>query len=160
MRQALALLLSSLAVSAAAQDVRDALEAGDLICEFRTPLQQDLLADLRYELPRPNLMLVYERVKADSAHVVSSGRVGKRGVVVRAVNDTLHFIEPDGPSVRVTTLTECKDTRWKNGVETCVRFSARHAWHFDRVGALGPDPARVRIAAGASIGSCEAWNAE
>jgi hypothetical protein len=160
MRRSLALFLTLLAVPASAQDVRDALEAGDLICEFRTPLQPDLLADLRYELPRPNLMLIYERVKADSASVVSSGRVGKRGVIVRSVDEALHFIEPDGPSVRVTTLTDCKDTRWKDGVETCVRFSARHAWHFDTVGALGPDPARVRAPAGASVGMCEAWNAE
>jgi hypothetical protein len=160
MRHAIALVLASLAASAAAQDVRDALESGDLICEFRTPLQQDLLADLRYELPRPNLMLVYERIKADSASVIASGRVGKRRVVVRAGNDALHFIEPDGPSVRVTTLTECKDTRWKDGVETCVRFSARHAWHFDVVGALGPDRERMRVPSGASIGICEAWNAE
>ncbi len=160
MRNTLALLLSALAASAAAQDVRDALEAGDLICEFRNPLQHDMLADLRYELPRANLMLVYERVNGDSARVVSSGRAGKRPVVVRTVNDSLHFIEPDGPSVRVTTLTECKDTRWKDGVETCIRFSARHAWHFDTNGALGPDPARVRVPAGASVGMCEAWNAE
>ena len=160
MRPAIALLLALLALPAAAQDVHDALEAGDLKCEFRTPLQQDMLADLRYELPRANLMLVYERVQADSAKVVSTGRVGKRPVVVRAVRDTLHFIEPDGPSVRVTTLTDCKDTKWKDGVETCVRFSARHAWHFDTIGALGPDPERVRVPSGASIGVCEAWNAE
>jgi hypothetical protein len=159
MRQAIALLIF-FALPAAAQDVHDALEAGDLICEFRTPLQPDLLADLRYELPRANLMLVYEQVNADSAKVVSTGRVGKRPVVVRAVRDTLHFIERDGPSVRVTTLSDCKDTRWKDGVETCVRFSARHAWHFDTIGALGPDPERVRVPAGASVGMCEAWNSD
>ena len=160
MRPGLALLLALFAASAAAQDVHDALEAGDLICEFRTPLQSDLLADLRYELPPANLMLVYERVKADAAQVVSSGRVGRRPVVVRSVRDTLHFIERDGPSVRVTTLTDCKDTRWKDGIETCMRFSARHAWHFDAIGALGPDLDRVRVPGGASVGVCEAWNAD
>ena len=153
------LVWAFLAVSATAQDVRDALEVGDLICEFRTPLQQDLLADLRYELPPANLMLIYERVKPESANVVSTGRVGKRRVVVRTVEDQVHFIEPDGPSVRVTTLTHCKDTRWKEGIETCVRFSARHAWHFDTAGALGPVPERVRAPAGTSVGMCEAWNA-
>jgi hypothetical protein len=157
---ALAPFLAFLAASAAAQDVHDALGAGDLICEFRNPLQHDLLAGLRYEPPRANLMLVYERVAAESAQVISSGRVGKRPIVVRAANDMLHFIERDGPSVRVTALTECKDTRWKDGVETCVRFSARHAWHFDTHGTLGPDPARVRLPAGASVGVCEAWNAD
>lgn len=144
----------------AAQDTRDALEAGDLICEFRNAFQRDLIADLRDELPRANLMLIYESVTPNSAHVVSSGRVGKRRVHVRAIGDTVHFIEPDGPSVRVTTLTECKDTKWKDGVETCVRFSARHAWHFDVTGALGPDRERVRVPSGASVGVCEAWNAD
>jgi hypothetical protein len=160
MKRGVALLIALGAVSAAAQDVRDALKAGDLICEFRNPLQQDLLADLRYELPRASLMLVYERVNAESASVVASGRAGKRRIVVRPLPDALHFIEPDGPSVRVTTLTDCKDTRWKDGVETCVRFSARHAWHFDVAGALGPDPQRLRVPSGASVGACEAWNAE
>jgi hypothetical protein len=35
-----------LAAPAAAQEVRDALEARDLICEFRNPFQRDLVADL------------------------------------------------------------------------------------------------------------------
>jgi hypothetical protein len=45
----------------------------------------------------------------------------------------------------------------KDGVDTCVRFAARHAWHFDVAGTLGPDLSRVRVAAGASVGVCEAW---
>ncbi|MGH8675256.1 MAG: hypothetical protein ACREVG_13205, partial [Burkholderiales bacterium] len=149
-----------LAAPAAAQEVRDALDARDLICEFRNPFQRDLIADLRDELPPANLMLVYESVTASSAHVISSGRAGRRPVQIRAVGDALHFIERDGPSVRVTTLTECKDWKWKDGVETCVRFGARHAWHFDVVGTLGPDLERVRVPGGASVGVCEAWNAE
>ena len=160
MNRALLFVLALLPATAAAQDVQDALEAGDLICEFRNAFQHDLLADLRFELPPANLMLIYERVTAESAHVISSGRIGRRRIVVRQVRDMLHFIEPDGPTVRVTTLTECKDTKWRDGVETCVRFSARHAWHFDAAGALGPDPERVRAPAGGSVGVCEAWNAE
>ena len=160
MRRAIVLTLAFFTASAAAQEVRDALEARDLICEFRNPFQRDLIADLRDELPPANLMLVYESVTASSAHVISSGRVGRRAVQIRAIGDVLHFIEPDGPSVRVTTLTECKDWKWKDGVETCVRFGARHAWHFDVAGTLGPDPDRVRVPGGASVGVCEAWSAD
>jgi hypothetical protein len=156
----IALALAVLAAPAAAQEVRDALDAGDLICEFPNPFQRDLIADLRDDVPRTGLMLVYESVTAQSARVISSGRVGKRPVQIRAIGDAVHLIEPDGPSVRVTTLTECRDWRWKDGVETCVRFGARHAWHFDVAGTLGPDLGRVRVPGGASAGMCEAWSTD
>ena len=160
MRAAIPLAIALLAAPAAAQEVRDALDARDLICEFRNPFERDLVADLLNDPPPANLMLVYEGVTEKSAQVIASGRVGKRSVLIRAIGDVVHLIEPDGPSVRVTTLTECRDTRVKDGVDTCVRFSARHAWHFDVAGTLGPDLSRVRVAAGASVGVCEAWRTE
>ena len=160
MRAAIPFALALLAVPAAAQEVRDALDARDLICEFRSPFQRDLVADLLADPPPANLMLVYEGVTEKSAQVISTGRVGKRSVVIRTIGDTVHLIEPDGPSVRVTTLTECTDTRVKDGVDTCVRFSARHAWHFDVVGTLGPDESRVRMPTSASVGVCEAWKTD
>ena len=160
MRAALPLAVALLAAPAAAQEVRDALDARDLICEFRNPFQRDLFAALTEDPPPANLMLVYEGVTASSAKVIASGRVGRRPVLIRSLGDTVHLIEPDGPSVRVTTLTECKDWKWKDGVETCVRFGARHAWHFDVAGTLGPDLDRVRVPGGASVGVCEAWNAD
>ena len=144
---------------AAAQDVRDALQAGDLICEFRDGFRRNVFADLAGP-PVADQMLMYESVTADTAKVLASGRPGKRPVQVRAVGDAVHLIERDGPSVRVTTLTECKDWKWKDGVETCVRFAARHAWHFDTVAYLGPDVARARVPDGASVGVCEAWNVD
>ncbi len=160
MRAAIPLAVALLAAPAAAQEVRDALDARDLICEFRDPFQRDLVADLLDAPPPSNQMLVYEGVTEKSAQVIASGRVGKRSVIIRSVGDTVHLIEPDGPSVRVTTLIECTDSRMKEGVDTCVRFAARHAWHFDVVGTLGPDPSRVRVAAGASVGVCEAWKTD
>ena len=160
MRAAIPLAVALLAAPVAAQEVRDALDARDLICEFRNPFQRDLFADLRSDPPRPNLMLVYEGVTESSAQVIASGRAGKRSVLIRTIGNVVHLIEPDGPSVRVTTLSECTDTRVKDGVDTCVRFSARHAWHFDVAGTLGPDLSRVRVAAGASVGVCEAWRTE
>ena len=160
MRAAIPLALALLAAPAAAQEVRDALDARDLICEFRNPFERDLFANLGDDPPPANLMLVYEGVTESSAKVIASGRVGRRPVLIRSVGDTVHLIESDGPSVRVTTLIECKDTRVKDGVDTCVRFSARHAWHFDVAGTLGPDPARLRVPAGASVGVCEAWITE
>lgn len=147
------------AAPAAAQDVRDALAAGDLICEFRDGYRRDLFADLAGP-PVADQMLVYESVTADAAKVLTSGRPGKRPVRVRAVGDVVHLIERDGPSVRVTTLTECRDWKWKDGAETCVRFGARHAWHFDAHSYLGPDVARARVPSSASVGVCEPWNVD
>ena len=155
-----ALVLLVVSAPAAAQDVRDALEAGDLICEFRDGFRHNLIADLSDNPPRADLMLVYESVTADSAQVVSTARPGKRPVHVRAIGEVVHLIEPEGPSVRVTTLTECMERKWKNGVETCVRFAARHAWHFDAVTFLGPEIARARVPSAAAFGMCEAWNLE
>lgn len=160
MRAAIPFALALLAAPAAAQEVRDALDARDLVCEFRNPYQRELFADLLNEPPRANLMLVYEAVTENSANVIASGRVGKRPVLIRSIGETVHLIETDGPSVRVTTLTECKDTRVKDGVDTCVRFAARHAWHFDVAGTLGPDLSRVKVPSGASVGVCEAWSTE
>jgi hypothetical protein len=160
MRAAIPFALALLAVPAVAQEVRDALDARELICEFRNPFERDLVADLLASPPPANLMLVYERVTEDSAQVIASGRVGKQPVVVRTLGDTVHLIERDGPSVRVTTLTECKDWRFKEGVETCIRFGARHAWHFDVAGALGLDPSRMHVPRGASVGVCEAWKTD
>ena len=154
----LTLALLSFAMPASAQYVHDALEAGDLICEFRDGFRRSLLADLSDSRPRADLMLIYESVHADSGQVVSTARPGRRPVRVRAVGNAVHLIEPDGPSVRVTTLTECRDWKWKNGAETCVRFAARHAWHFDTVTYLGPDIARARVPGGAAVGMCEPWN--
>ena len=159
MRAAIAFALALLTAPAAAQEVRDALDAKDLICEFRNPFQRDLFAALTEELP-PSNMLVYEGVTENSARVIASGRIGKRPVLIRTIGDTVHLIESDGPSVRVTTLTECKDTRVKDGVDTCVRFAARHAWHFDVAGMLGPDVSRIKVPSGASVGVCEAWSTE
>ena len=160
MRAAIPIALAFLAVPAAAQDVHDALDVGDLICEFRGPFERDLFAALTEEPPPANLMLVYEGVTEKSAQVVASGRAGRHPVVIRTIGDTVHLIEPDGPTVRVTTLTECKDTRVKDGVDTCVRFAASHAWHFDVAGTLGPDLSKVKVPAGASAGYCEAWKTE
>ena len=159
MRAAIPIALALLAAPAAAQEVRDALDAGDLICEFRNPFQRDLFAALTEDLP-PSKMIVYEGLSEKSARVIASGRVGRRPVVIRTVGDAVHLIERDGPSVRVTTLTECRDTRVMNGVDTCVRFAARHAWHFDVAGTLGPDVSRLRVPSGASVGYCEAWKTE
>ena len=147
-----------IAAPAAAQDVRDALEAGDLICEFRDGFRRSLIADLSDSPPHADLMLVYESVTADSAQVVSTARPGKHPVHVRAIGEVVHLIEPEGPSVRVTTLTECMERKWKNGADACVRFAARHAWHFDWRAYLGPDLPRARVPSGAAVGMCEPWN--
>lgn len=156
--RSLALALLAAATSAAAQDMRDALEAGDLICEFRDGFRRSLIADLSASPPRADLMLVYESVTAESAQVVSTARPGKRPVRIRAIGEAVHLIEPEGPSVRVTTLTRCDERKWKNGVETCVRFATRHVRHFDWLAYFGPDASRVRVPGGAAVGVCEPWD--
>jgi hypothetical protein len=109
------------AAPAAAQDVRDALAVGDLICEFDHGYRRSLVADLLGEPPSTDLLLVYEAVQPESAQVLSTRTPGRRAVEVRATGKALHFIERVGPSVRVTTLTACERSRRKKGKETCVR---------------------------------------
>ncbi|MGH8706327.1 MAG: hypothetical protein ACREUO_13025, partial [Burkholderiales bacterium] len=104
-----------------------------------------------------DLLLVYEAVKADSAEVLSSAAPGRKPVRVRATDKAVHFIHLAGPSVRVTTLTECRRWRWKKGAETCVRFAARHAWHFDALAHLDPDATFAKLPSGAATGICEPW---
>lgn len=157
------LLLCALALAgapAAAQDLRDALAVGDLICEFGPAFRRSLLADLVGEPPSSELLLVYEAVRPESAQVLSTRAPGRRPVVVRATPAAVHFIERLGPSVRVTTLTGCERRKWKNGGQTCVRYAAQHAWHFDAQAAADPDLAFERLPSGASKGRCEPWSVE
>jgi len=134
------------------------LAAGELICEFQHGFRRSVLADLAGAPPGPDVLLVYEAVQADSAQVVSSERPGRKEVRVRATGRAVHLIEPAGPSVRVTTLTGCRKWKWKNGAETCVRFGARYAWHFDTAAHLDPDASLARQPSGAATGVCEPWS--
>jgi len=158
-RRALAaLLLAACTSSAQAQSLADALDQGDLICEFRDGWRRSLIADLVGEANPVALLLVYEKLTPERAAVLSSRTPGRRDVTVRATDAHVHFIERVGPSVRVTTLSGCARSKWKNGVETCVRFPARHAWHFDTRALVDPDAAYARAPSGASVGSCEPWH--
>jgi len=154
------LLLCACAAPGHAQPLRDALEQGDLICEFREGWRRSLIADLVGEPDPVALLLVYEAVTPADAAVLSSRTPGRRPVAVRATDDGVHFIERVGPSVRVTTLTGCERTKWKDGIETCVRFPARHAWHFDTRALLEPDAAFAQLPSGASVGACEPWKVD
>lgn len=160
MRALLLALACAAAPAAAAQELREALEAGDLICEFTHGERRSLIADLAGEARSADLLLVYESVRPASAQVLSSGAPGRRPVLVRATGKAVHFIERVGPSVRVTTLTKCERRRWKNGAHACVRFAALHAWHFDALAAADPDRALERLPSGASPGRCEPWQVD
>jgi hypothetical protein len=120
-----------------------ALAAGELICEFSDGDRKSLLA--------------FEAMRADSAQVLSTRRPGRRTVAVYPTGDHLHFVEPDGASVRVTTLTACTRTRWRGGEQQCTRFDARHAWHFDTSAHVDPDASFRRLPSGSASGSCEPW---
>lgn len=157
----LALALALAAVPVGAQDLRDALRAGDLICEFGEARPRSLIEEL-VDAPRPAglLLLVYESVTRDSAQVLSTRAPGRRPVEVRATGRAVHFIERVGPSVRVTTLTGCAHRAERNGALTCVRFAARHAWHFDGRTPRDPDLAFADLPSGAAAGSCEPWQGD
>lgn len=156
----LALALAFAAAPAAAQDVRDALRVGDLVCEFPDPGGRSLIEGM-LEAPRPEpMLLVYESVTAASAQVLSSHAPGRREVQVRATDAAVHFIERVGPSVRVTTLTGCERRTERRGSMTCVRFAARHAWHFDARATSDPDGAYAALPSGAARGRCEPWQVE
>lgn len=152
--------LALVASTAAAQGVRDALAVGNLICEFDGDGGSRLIADL-VNAPRPaRLLLAYEAVTSESAQLLSTEAPGRRAVLVRATPKAVHFIERVGPSVRVTTLTGCERRAWKGGRQTCVRYAARHAWHFDDRAASHPDRAFAQLPTGAAAGRCEPWQVE
>lgn len=161
---AVALALGSL--PAAAQDVRDArvelvkdaLNAGELICEFRAGWKRSVIADLLRDAPPPvERMMVYEAVGTERAKVISTRAPGRRDIEVRATDKAVHLMERAGPSLLVTTLTRCVRTAWKAGSEACVRYAARHAWHFDLAALREPDAAYERLPSGALSGACEPW---
>lgn len=160
MRTLAALALGIACTGAGAQDVRDALAAGDLICEIRHGYRLDVFAALEPIRPRADLLLVFESVQGADSRIVSSQRPGRHDVRVRATPLAVHFLEPVGPSVRQTTLTECLDTKWKGDLEVCVRFAARHAWHFDTGAYADPDAALARLAHSTSRGVCEPWTVD
>jgi hypothetical protein len=136
------------------------LAAGELICEFTDGYRKSLLAEIAGDPPRTEVVMVYEAVTKDSAQVLSTKRPGRRPVAVRSSGQHVHFIQAEGPSVRVTTLTECTRTRWTGDGDLCTRFSARHAWHFDHTAHFDADAAFVRLPSGGATGSCEPWKVD
>jgi len=159
MRRLAAVLLLA-GAPAAAQEVRDALESGDLICEIRHGYRRDVFAALSPGRPMPDLMLVYEAPGAQAPRVVSSQRPGRHAIEVRVTAQAVHLIEPVGPSIRHTALTRCLQTKWKDGYEICARYAARHAWHFDTGAYADPDAALARLANSFSTGVCEPWSVD
>ena len=137
--------------------VAAALAAGELICEFSDGYRKSLLAEMAGDPPRTEMILVYEALTGKRAEVLSSRRPGRRVVAVRPTGERLHLIESDGASVRVTTLSACLRTKWRPDGETCTRFSAQHAWHFDSTAHLDPDTSLRRQPPGAASGACEPW---
>ena len=159
------LLLPALLAQAAPEGLRDALGAGELICEFRAGDRGETPADLRYAGAPPDLLLVYEQVRpaarngeAGSAQVLSTRNPGRKEVSLRSTALAVHLMQSVGPSVMVTTLTGCSDWRLQRGEQRCLRFAARHAWHFDTSALHTPDAAEARAPRGAYQGSCEAWS--
>ena len=137
-----------------------ALAAGELICEFSDGYRKSLLADIAGDPPRTELVLVFEAVRGRGAEVLSSRQPGRRKVQVIPAGEHLHFIQSEGPSVRVTTLTGCLRTRVRSDGEVCTRFSAQHAWHFDATAHVDPEAALRRLPSGAASGVCEPWKVE
>lgn len=137
-----------------------ALAAGELICEFDDGYRKGLIAQMAGEKPRVEMVLIYEALTEGSAEVLSTRRPGRRAVKVRAAGEELHLIEQDGPSLRVTTLTECTRTKVREEGEVCTKFNARHAWHFDSTVLVNPQAAAARLPSGAATGTCEPWRVE
>lgn len=134
------------------------LAAGELVCEFHDGYRRNVIAELMGEPPRADLMLVYEALTPESAEVLSTRRPGRNPVTVRATDRGVHLIQADGPSARVTTITGCSKWTMKRGAEHCMRFEARHAWHFNAHALANPDAAYARLPSGASTGACEPWS--
>jgi len=137
--------------------IASVLAAGELVCDFPGPYRRSVIANLAHEAPRNGQMIVYEAIAPDSARAISSAQPGRRAVRVEATGQAVHFIQPEGASTRVTTLTSCERWRTKKGLDVCVRFAARHAWHFDAAVYSDPDAAFANLPPGAGAGSCEPW---
>jgi len=135
-----------------------ALAAGELICEFNDGYRKSLLAELTGDAPRIEFILVYEAIAARSAEVLSTRKPGRHSVEMLSGEHNVYFIQSDGPSVRVTTLTGCLRERMRDG--ECTRFDARHAWTFDTAVHSDPDAALARQPTGAATGVCEPWKVE
>ena len=136
------------------------LAAGELLCEFNDGYRPGVVADLVALQPRGRQMRFYGSLGTDAAHVVSTAAQGRKAVQILATDRAVHLIQPEGPSVRVTVLTGCLKTGWRQGKETCLRFAARHAWHFDTLIFSDPDASFQRIASNASPGACEPWKTD
>jgi hypothetical protein len=137
-----------------------AIASGELICEFTDGYRRSFLAEIAGDPPRVEAVLIYEVRSPGEGAVLDSRRPGRRPVAVREDKGQVHFIQEDGPSVRVTTLTDCTRTKIGRSGETCTRFSARHAWHFDTRAHLEPDESFHRQPSGAASGSCEPWRVD
>lgn len=137
-----------------------ALAAGELICEFNDGYRKSFLAQMVGDPPRTEVVVVYEALKAGSAEVLSTRKPGRRPVAVRSGRNNVYFIEDEGPSVRVTTLTGCMRYSVKDAAQTCTRFTARHAWHFDTSVRIDPDAALAHEPPGAASGWCEPWEVD
>ena len=134
-----------------------ALAAGELICEFSDGYRKSLLAEIAGDAPRTELLLIYDFQGAEAARVLASNKPGRRPILVREGYDGVHFIQRDGASVRVTTLTACTRVKARDGQEICTRFAARHAWHLDTTAHLDADGSFRRQPPGAATGTCEPW---
>ena len=152
-------LAAAFPVVAASDGLDDAMTAGDLICDFNSGFSRALVAHLGRARPPRGLLMLYESVDPQlrSAQVVSSQSAGRKPVLLRRTERAVHLIEPLLSTVRVTTLTGCLDWRVKRGVDTCVRFAASHAWHFDDTVLADPDATHARQRRGATSGACEPW---
>jgi hypothetical protein len=134
------------------------LAAGELVCEFHDGYRHNPIAERAGNASRADLLLVYEALKPDSADVLSSRKPGRHAVSVRANGDSVHFVQFEGPSARVTTITGCSRWKLKRSVEQCTRFEAQHAWHFNARASSNPDAVYARLPGGASSGTCEPWS--
>jgi hypothetical protein len=152
-----ALALAFVAAPAWAGALGDALEQGDLICEFYDGYRRSLLAEMLGDPLPATQVILFERVTRDSAQAISWHAPGRKEAAVRQTETGVHFIIPVGRSVRTTTLTACERTKLRYGFEVCVRFTAQHAWHFDALALVDPDAALARLPSGASAGVCEPW---
>jgi len=130
-----------------------ALAAGELVCEFSDGYRKSLLAAISGDAPRTELTVLYD---LHSAQVLQNGKAGRRDIAIRDGASALHLIQAEGPTVRVTTLLSCT----RGSGESCTRFDARHAWHFDTSAPLDPDAAFARLPSGAASGSCEPWRVD
>ena len=150
-------IAAPLATGASLPELDQLIEARDLICHFRKAGASP--APFPRRGPEFDMMQVIEKIDAvaKTARSVSTSSVGRKSLSVYRTDTRVHFVQRLERSVVVTTVEACETWRTKRGIESCTRYRALNAWHFDQTVHLDPDASFLKLPGVSYTGHCEPW---